>query len=313
MGYYNHRVTGNPLKMPYQHWMHEYSTGTSMSELLWRVDNGRKGSRPDFESASLAEGVSVNELTSVQMNEPILKTLRYYLFFWRIPLSIALLSLPALLSRQRLWLPIGCYVAVWMAVMINHCSGWCHYYAPATALFVLIVVEGLRRVRTWKFSTRRYGRILATAAPLILLLSVLRQFAVAEEKFAPVGTEWLQARTLIEKELTATGEKHLILVRYSAGHNTGAEWVYNPADIDAAAVLWARPGAPEETLRLAEYFKDRSIWTIEADKAHPRRPELFRWSPPVEEAETPETGDTHRQVTSLEPAQVHSAGQEVSP
>ena len=50
------------------------------------------------------------------------------------------------------------------------------------------------------------------------------------------------------------------------------EWVYNAADIDASAVVWAREMADNSAL--LKYFATRRIWLLEADK-RPRQLEPY--------------------------------------
>jgi hypothetical protein len=57
----------------------------------------------------------------------------------------------------------------------------------------------------------------------------------------------------------------LILVRYSPTHYIHAEWVYNRADIDGAAVVWARDMGMEKNRELLDYYRDRKAWLLEPD------------------------------------------------
>jgi hypothetical protein len=70
--------------------------------------------------------------------------------------------------------------------------------------------------------------------------------------------------------LKSSEEKDLVIVRYSTDHNYHHEWVYNDADIDSAPVVWAREMDQEQMTRLIDYFRDRRVWLLEADKETPR-------------------------------------------
>ena len=72
-------------------------------------------------------------------------------------------------------------------------------------------------------------------------------------------------RKPVEQQLAALPGEHLVLVRYSASHNSGEEYVYNEADIDHAKTVWAReiPGA--DLAPLFQYFRNRDVWIYEPD------------------------------------------------
>jgi hypothetical protein len=46
-------------------------------------------------------------------------------------------------------------------------------------------------------------------------------------------------------------------VRYLEGHDSHDEWVYNRADIDASAVVWARDMGEAKNQELLRYFTAR--------------------------------------------------------
>jgi hypothetical protein len=73
-------------------------------------------------------------------------------------------------------------------------------------------------------------------------------------------------RARIVADLARTGEKHLVIVRYTPEHFVHAEWIYNAADIDAAPVVWADELHPAANARLLEHFKDRRVWLVEPDR-----------------------------------------------
>ena len=60
------------------------------------------------------------------------------------------------------------------------------------------------------------------------------------------------------------------MVRYAPDHSYHVEWVYNEASIDGAEVVWAREMGAVQNERLFAYFRDRSIWLLQADERPPR-------------------------------------------
>jgi hypothetical protein len=81
---------------------------------------------------------------------------------------------------------------------------------------------------------------------------------------------WSSQRAQILAELKQSGERHLVIVRYSPDHTSEQEWVSNAADIDAANVVWAREMDAAEDLELLKYFNDRRAWLLEADLEVPK-------------------------------------------
>jgi len=63
---------------------------------------------------------------------------------------------------------------------------------------------------------------------------------------------------------------HLVIVRYSATHQLGLDWVYNRADIDASKVVWARDMGRHQNVPLLTYFKGHRVWLVEPDVSPPR-------------------------------------------
>ena len=62
--------------------------------------------------------------------------------------------------------------------------------------------------------------------------------------------------------------KHLVFVRYSAGHCFCEEWVFNSADLLNQRIVYVRPYTPASDEALIKYFRDFNVWVIEPD-VHP--------------------------------------------
>jgi hypothetical protein len=62
----------------------------------------------------------------------------------------------------------------------------------------------------------------------------------------------------------------LVLVRYAPDHNVMEEWVYNHADVDGSAIVWARDMGDAANRELLDYFRGRQVWLVEADAPDPQ-------------------------------------------
>ena len=281
--YYNYRVTGSPMTMPYQVWMRQYASQMSLSGLLWQVktDTVRSGeARPHVMAGSLPPEFTAGDIRLDRDSRLMAKPLRHILFFFTPALVLPVLVLPRVLLSRRTMLPAVCYVLVLVAVLANSCSGHSHYYAPATAAMCLLFVEGLRRIRNWKLGRHQWGRTLAATLPLVPLVSTVMLFCTASPGFVPPWAEWVKRRSEIEQELTESGGKHLVLVRYQPGHNFDIEWVYNKADLAGSPILWARPFEGRRLESFIEQMPDRTVWELDADS---RQKELIPYASEVSE------------------------------
>ena len=73
-------------------------------------------------------------------------------------------------------------------------------------------------------------------------------------------------REQIISRLMQQGSRHLVIVRYTANHHPGNEWVYNRANIDDSEIVWAQDMGEERNRELLDYYRDRKVWLLEPDK-----------------------------------------------
>src|SRR6266853_1747757 len=143
-----------------------------------------------------------------------------------------------------------------------------HYAAPLLAALFALLVQGMRHLRRWECSGRSVGIGLTRAmVAFAVMLAPFHPHSADLGRHAPSGIEF---RPLIQEQLDAMPGMHLVIVRYTPGHDALMEWVYNGADIDHSRVVWAR-GIPGADLKpLLDYFRGRRVWLVEADASPPR-------------------------------------------
>ena len=120
----------------------------------------------------------------------------------------------------------------------------------------------MRNLRVWRWRDLRSGLFLVRAITLLCVLSIV----------FPIGNRmgsWAH-RTPVIEQLSHEDGRHLVIVRYNSAHFVHTEWVYNEADINAAKIVWAREMDDAHNRELIEYFKDRRIWLLQADKFPPK-------------------------------------------
>lgn len=142
-----------------------------------------------------------------------------------------------------------------------------HYLAPGLGLLLLSTMFGLRLFRTIKVRRAAIGLpLVATILVSCVALTVgtaLRHIILKP----PEDAMTYRARTLAL--LNASPGRHLVMVRYSSGHDFHEEHVYNGPDIDAQKVIWALDRGPDEDKTLFRYYAGRTIWLYSPDGPSP--------------------------------------------
>jgi hypothetical protein len=185
---------------------------------------------------------------------------RFYRFFFYPPLYLALLVFPVSIRNYRdAW--IGLTLLLFALGTNFYPLFLAHYIASLTCVFVLVNVEGLRRLG-------RYTGGAAAASALIFLCC--GQFILLYAVYASGTERTAERRKDVARQLAAAPGKLLVLVRYWPQHIFQDEWVYNAADINAARVVWARDLGDEEDKKLLAYYPDRKVLVLEPDARPPR-------------------------------------------
>jgi len=266
MSYYFARVTGNPLRLPYE----LYRTRDTMApHFLWQLPRPE----PVYHHRVLRHfytGVEMAAYADARANRSpyglLDKAKRYWRFYLGPFLTLPLVTLPWLVRnrRTRLLLLLAVFFMAGLAVQVWHSP---HYAAPATGLVLLLVIQAMRQLRLWRGS------------PLLVRLIVVA-CALTPLRPSTGGALSGAERARVLNQLQSLPGRHLVLVRYSLAHDPGNEWVYNAADIDAAKVVWAREMDPTSNRALLRHFEDRRAWLAEPDLAPARLSPYDGLAPP---------------------------------
>jgi hypothetical protein len=302
--YYNYRVTGNPLRLPYMEHAAQYDVApVLLIQKEYPAPQYRHKEIRDFHVGEV--GSELYDYRSGRDEHYWKERVQLKLRVWwhdylGYGLSLPLLALPCVIlqSPRTRFALIACIV-VFGVVATLETWGWTHYTAPVAGLLYLVVVQCFRRIaliRAWRPAARRVVQAWLTGCLLVPALSVSPwtvDLGVTEDvlehpehlpNWMPRGVPsqlanvvldclshrrnppWVKLRSDLEAELRRRGGRHLILVQYDEGHSVHQEWVYNAADIDAAPVVWARPMGPKGVQELGAYFTDRKIWILDVNK-----------------------------------------------
>ncbi len=268
IGYYNWRVTGNPLLMPYA--VHEqtygiapvFLFGTPRPEPVYRHREIQKFQEEFLETYTRQVG-SFGAIARATF-EKIRVLAQGYL--WSYLMVIALLGLPWALTRDR-WLWFALFIGLLFTIAM-FMGTWVltHYAAPAAALLFVLVAQSMREIHSWHVGTWRVGRNLVRGLALLFVISYFQLAAVMAGKDT---TGWAFQRKAVLEELRREPGKSLVIVKYQEAHNPNQEWVYNGADMVNAQVILARDMGPSGNRELLDYYHDRKAWVLDADAAHP--------------------------------------------
>ncbi len=271
-GYYNYRVTGSPFHMGYQVNRNLYSRARYF---IWQSPLPKLEYRyPVMEN--FYEGI---EFKGYQDNRTLLGFVKQsaskIAWFWRFflgpVLMIPLLALPWTWRDRRIRFPVLALTVFLMGLAVET---WFrpHYFAPATGLLYIVLLQCMRHLRLWRWRGRRLGPSLVRAIPLICFaIVVIRVTAI--QAHAVIEHPWPRgnmARAKLLHSLENTPGQHLIIVRYAPSHLPDREWVFNAADIDGSKVVWARDMDEKSNQELLQYFKNRHVWLLEPDESPPK-------------------------------------------
>ncbi len=254
MAYYNYRLTGNALLMPYVLHQRTYSPDRIFSFLP-------SGPPPVYRHEVL------RKLYTAWNHDFYLRARAKPWYLLASYLGSALLLIrgaPAFLMlaviclargpKVRVPLALGAVmtVALLMAPLVQP-----HYAAPITGAPIILAMYGARWLRV-RFV--RFGPAVVTLFTACVLAGGLYDFRSEREQ-----AEKPQPRQQIENTIMKQAGPHLVLLRYTPSHDPGDEFVYNAADIDRSPIVWARDMGDEGNRELLDYYPTRKVWLLQPD------------------------------------------------
>jgi hypothetical protein len=267
MAFYNVRITGNVLRMPYM--VHERTYMTAPIFLLQRPSPEpvyhhriiRERRRADLDAYNQQRSI----LGYLSWKAGVLRQLwGFYPGKWlSLPLLVMAPFIVAWTCRSR-WMLFGVLTGgVLLGGFLATAAVLPHYAAPITALPLFYVLQAMR---LWGRRDRTVGHFVTAlvVASCLYWLARTTHEAMAQDWSS---AESPQRRAAVMERLHKEDGLDLVIVRYGPGPITFDMelWVHNEADIDRAKVVWAHDMGEARNRELMDYFKDRRVWFLDAD------------------------------------------------
>ncbi len=204
LGYYNSKVTGNALRMPYQVWAEQQQLQMGRV-LISAVDFAGESGINRWNGSDIPASILAERQVQINARRPAIKLLRQYVFYIGIPLAIPFFMLPCIVHDRRMQFAIVTCSVTLAAILMNHAGGFAHYTAPVAGLITVIAMQGLRILRLWRWHNRHVGVLLARGIAVFRALFA-RMSAIHEMDPQPGGnTDAVESRSRPGRK-EATGE-----------------------------------------------------------------------------------------------------------
>jgi hypothetical protein len=262
MAYYNVRVTGHAMELPYVAHDRQYAL---LEPVLWQTEvrpapaYSNKFLR-DFWRADRDEKLKAHHEVLAAHAWDVLILVRFLL---GLPLAACMLLVARPLWRDRvarkaLLLAVAAYVGPALDT-----RAYPHYAASEAVLAYLLAACALRALRNaWPGAEGAYlmwGALVVFALPTALgLLTPANKYLMGSREYLTNAKH-----AAIEERLEKQPGEHLVLVSYGPRHEIYEELVYNHADIDGSKVVWARSLGAEKDAELLRYYPNRDVWMLE--------------------------------------------------
>jgi len=264
---YNYAVTGRPLLMPYVLYMQQYTEGPAM--LIIPPSAPKQYTNPAIQRVHASLELSIyNEFRSHPIWERVwlnLLTIATTLYVDNGLLRFAPLIFLLVFRRDGSVLLLAAAGVILTGAHTLEVFPFMHYMAPLAVVLIgcsIIIIDRLWRRRV----NRRQALSIAVVFVAMTLIAPLSQ-AVAAVQGRPFdlyyGDGFGAVRARIVNDVMKLPGRHVIFAGLNPKRSPDDEWVHNPADIDAARIVWAHDLGEPRNIELLEYFKGRTFWRLD--------------------------------------------------
>ena len=298
MGYYNFRVTGHVLRLPFAEYTRQYDVYPKFWFQPLRPtpqygNRSQKWVHTDFEKGQydkLRTFSGFFGIAPLRAGALLTDNLRLAALF--IPIAIAL----SLLRDPRIrW----CFISTLALLIALLCENFDlpHYSAPAYPVLLVLVIAGLQKLwnrrgfpdampmltgqpplppsiihqqplqldyhQKQNAPRRPRGQLLAIAIVIGFTSGAILCICERQSRDSQI----VQQTRLVEKQPALFAGRHLIFVNYGPMTELisgfANEYVYNAADLDDSRIIWVRCFGPQADRPVADHFSGRTVWILD--------------------------------------------------
>ncbi len=274
LGTYNHAITGHWTDFPHANYHRQYgATPVFLFQSPPPEPAYRHKVLREFWTGWGAESYRQQQNLAAYLSIRSKPFVGLIFSFWGLSLGVPLLLSYSVRKRQGVSFAV---MGVGLVLLASAFVPWAqrHYLAPALPLAYLLITQVLRQF----YGARSPGKSRLPAFATACLASALAALVLRTTYEIRKPDHWGAERARIERELMERSGDDLVVVRYDKNHQNLDEWVYNRADIDHSAVVWAREMSSAKNVELLNYYPNRRHWLLLADAKPPR---LIEHSTPV--------------------------------
>jgi hypothetical protein len=261
--YYNYKITGDPLKMPYSLHAEQYSV---QPPFLFLDKRETPPTYNHLEFDRHYNGWEIIEISSWKDYVRIKRRhfVRFIRFFYYWPFLIGLCFL--FIDRRGIEIPYWSFMLFCSHILF---TTWYHphYFAPALAIYYLLILLSVKYLFEHHHKVIRWTGRVAIPIYLIITLADSKFFATSIPGYINGTQEYIFKKQRVIEELNQDNSKHLVLVKYTKDHFLHEEWVYNGPNLEESKIIWARYLSKQSNDSLKHFFNDRKTWLIQADEA----------------------------------------------
>jgi hypothetical protein len=273
-GFYNWRVTGSPVRMPYEVNRDTYGWPENLGFLPAKQVEFRHPVLHVMYEKEIAHH-NIYSSWHAFLDSLDIRAFENWSFFCGPVLTIPLFLLPNVFLDRRTR-PLVVILAAMLGLNLFQMVLYPYHLGPIVPALFAIIAQGSRHIYVL-LSRTRPARSMAFVLLLPLCVAAVSTMKLEAGDLGITLSYWehgaeahRDARAYIQQWLSRRPGKQLVIVHYSSKHSPDQEWVYNGADIDQSKVVWASEMDPKADAELIDYFKDRHVWLLNAD-SYPQR------------------------------------------